>query len=222
MKTEERKLARKLRANGLSIKEIARNVGVSKASASTWVRDIELSDAQKHRLLKNGFTQEAIEKRRATRLFRENAERQKVVDAARNEVTKISKENLFFIGVSLYCGEGSKTRRGIVEFSNSDPWLIQIEIEFFKKICGVSNDKLRGHIHLQAEQNIKKAEAFWSQTTGIPIKQFFKTSQQKSIASKNKRKTLPNGTLSVYVCSTKLFLRMRGWMDGLCERVFKT
>ena len=47
MKTQERELARELRrAEGVSIKEIGRRVGVSASSVSGWVRDIELTPEQ--------------------------------------------------------------------------------------------------------------------------------------------------------------------------------
>jgi len=47
VKTEERQLARRLRAEqGLAVREIARIVGVSVGSVSLWVRDVPLSAEQ--------------------------------------------------------------------------------------------------------------------------------------------------------------------------------
>jgi uncharacterized protein YjcR len=46
MKAQERDRARALRQQGMSLREIVENLGVSKASVSVWVRNIELSDAQ--------------------------------------------------------------------------------------------------------------------------------------------------------------------------------
>ena len=52
MKTAERATARQLRKEfGLPITEIARRIGVSKASVSLWVRDVELTTAQRAALL---------------------------------------------------------------------------------------------------------------------------------------------------------------------------
>jgi transposase-like protein len=51
MKTAERKIARELRRQqGLSIKTLARMLGVSVSSVSVWVRDIELTAAQREAL----------------------------------------------------------------------------------------------------------------------------------------------------------------------------
>jgi predicted transcriptional regulator len=47
MKSRLRLEARRLREEGKSVKEIQTMLGVSKASVSVWVRDIELTEAQK-------------------------------------------------------------------------------------------------------------------------------------------------------------------------------
>ena len=54
MKTAERFRARELRAKGLSVREVAKVVGVSQASASVWVRDIHLTLAQRSALHERG------------------------------------------------------------------------------------------------------------------------------------------------------------------------
>jgi predicted transcriptional regulator len=45
-KSIERAEARHLRGEGMSVKDIALQLGVAKASVSVWVRDIALTDAQ--------------------------------------------------------------------------------------------------------------------------------------------------------------------------------
>src|ERR1700751_2802959 len=54
MKTDERRRARELRGNGLSVREVAAIVGVSQSSASLWVRDIRLTSAQRRALDERG------------------------------------------------------------------------------------------------------------------------------------------------------------------------
>jgi transposase len=51
VKTEERLLARELRAAGRSIKEIEQQLLVSRSSVSLWVRDVELGPEQRARLI---------------------------------------------------------------------------------------------------------------------------------------------------------------------------
>jgi len=50
LKTAEQQRARELRSKGWSIKEIERALGVSRSSASTWVRDVKLGPEQLDRL----------------------------------------------------------------------------------------------------------------------------------------------------------------------------
>ncbi len=51
----EQNEARRLRANGFSVKEIAKELKVSKGSISTWVRSVPLGKSQKQRLIAREF-----------------------------------------------------------------------------------------------------------------------------------------------------------------------
>jgi len=222
MKTAEKKMARALRRKGLSINEIYPTLRVSKSSASTWVRDIELTESQKRGLSLRGHRKEDVEKRRITRLTRENARRQVVIDKAKENILAVSKNELFLMGISLYWAEGSKTKRSVVCFSNSDPRLIQIMKKFFKDSCGIPDEKFRGHVHLHPHLDSKKAESFWSEVSGIPISQFFKTSQAHNRASKGGKDSLPYGTFNIYICSTELFLKIKGWTEKIYSSLFNS
>jgi len=107
----------------------------------------------------------------------------------------------------------------MARFSNSDPEMIKFMMKFFKKICHVPSVKFRGHIHIYAPERVPAAERYWSAVTGIPRKQFFKTYSKPSIAGKDKRHTLPNGTFDIYICDTKLFLTIMGWIKGITQNV---
>ena len=102
MKLEEKLIARKLRNKGLSLNEIIKKTGFAKGSVSVWVRDIQLTPEQKKILSLKGLTKESIEKRRATRLGRENARRQIIIDAAKKEIHNLSEKELKLIGIILY------------------------------------------------------------------------------------------------------------------------
>lgn len=221
MKTDEKKWARQLRSGGLSLKEIVAKTGFSKGSVSVWIRDVELTMAQKRKLSDKGYGREIIERRRKTRLENENKRRQIIIDGAKQEINNLSTNDLQFIGIALYWGEGSKTLRSGVQFSNSDPRAIEIMMSFFKKCCEVPEDKFRGHVFLHPTLDIKKAERYWQNISGIPVNQFYKTSIQQSRASKNKKNNLPFGTFCIQICNTKLFLRIKGWIEKLYELEIK-
>jgi hypothetical protein len=219
MKLEEKLLSRKLRKEGYSLNEIRAKTGFTKSSISLWVRDIELTIKQKQRLSLKGLREEDIEKRRLSRLAKENARRMAIVNTAEKDIKNLSKSDLFVIGTTFYWAEGRKGLRGIVTFSNSDPRAIKLMMRFFREICNVPEKKFRGHIHIYSHLSTRKAETYWSDISQIPLGQFYKTYQKPSKASLGKKDTLPYGTFDINVCSTELLLRIRGWTSGICKKL---
>ena len=219
MKKNEAHKARAMRKKGKSLGEIAKQLGVSKGSASLWVRDIILTEKQKKCLTQKGHSVGVVEKRREARLRNEEEKRKIIIQGAKKGVGNINKEALFFIGISLYWGEGSKTKRGSVEFSNSDTRLVKIMKLFFDIICIVPETKYRGHVYLHPHLNSARAEKYWSNISGIPLKQFHKTTQQHNKASLNKKDTLPYGTFTIGIYDTELFLKIMGWMEGVYDKL---
>ncbi len=216
MKIIEKEEARTLRRQGKSINQIIEETGSSKSSVSAWVRDIVLTKAQKNRISLRGRSVESIEKRRVNRLFNENRRRQIIIDKAKEDFSNISLEELKLIGIILYLGEGGKTG-GVVRLANSDPEVIKMTMRFLREICGVAESKFRGHIHTFAHADVDKTERYWSQITGIPRSQFYKTYVKPSSASLQKRSTLPFGTIDVCVCDKQLFLTIMGWIEKIKE-----
>ena len=218
MKVEEKRRAIILRKNGESIKQIARVLGVSKGSVSLWVRNIQLSDDIKRNLFLRGWTNEAVEKRRLSRLSNERKKKQDLIDHAGKDINHVSTYELKIIGATLYWAEGRKRgKNNVVGFSNSDPTIIQIMMKFFKEVCNVPKEKFRGHIHIHSHLNIKEAEKYWSAISLIPLKQFYKTYSKPSISSKGKMDSLPYGTFDIYVCDVKIFLKIMGWIKKISK-----
>lgn len=219
MKIIEKEKARALRKKGYSINQIVKETDLSKASVSIWVRDIVLTKIQKKKLSERGRSMGSIEKRRINRLFNENKKRQLTIDKAKKDFVDISLEQLKLIGIILYLGEGGKTNRGMVRLANSDPSVIKIMMRFLREVCKVPENKFRASIHTFAHANIEKTEKYWSKISGISRNQFFKTYIKPSTASLQKRNTLPFGTFDIYVCDTKLFLTIMGWIEKIKELV---
>lgn len=217
MKARERKFARKLRRSGYSVREIAKLTGCSKSSISKWVRDIPLTSSQIKRLKSNQ------DKGRAKAAQHPNSPkyvwakiRSSITKSAAEEIpSKYSLNILKIVGSSLYWAEGYKTGLNVVHFSNSNPYMIRLMMEFFKKVCKVPIMKFRGAIHIHPHQDKEKAKRFWSKVSGIPPRQFHKTQVSVSKASKNKRDTLPLGTFAIFICDTRLQSRIKGWIKGI-------
>lgn len=131
---------------------------------------------------------------------------------ATNEVEPAcSIQMLKLIGSALYWGEGSKTSRCTVNFSNSDPAMMR----FFTIVCQVPMGKFRGALHIHPHLNAARARRFWSSQSGIPLSQFHRTQIAVSRASTGKRDTLPMGTFRIVISDTKLQTKLRGWINGM-------
>jgi hypothetical protein len=221
MKIIERETARLLRRKGMSMNEIIKKTGYSKSSVSGWTSNIVLTKKQKERLLQNGRSLESVERRRRSRLFNESKKRQVVTDKAKGDFSDLSQRDLKIIGSMIYWGEGGKTNRNVARISNSDPIIIKVIMKYFREICGVPNSKFRASVHTFAHANIKEIVNYWVKVSGIPKEHFYKTYTKQSSASLKKRKTLPFGTLDIYVCDTKIFLMIMGWIEKISEILTK-
>lgn len=214
MKIDERRRARVLRQQGYSINEISAVLGVAKSSVSIWVRDIQLAPDQFTKLSARPYTLEAVEKRRTSRLRNEDNKRTSQINIAERSIRKISKKELLLIGTMLYWAEGGKTQR-MVRFSNGDPRMIKIMMEYFRRVCDVPENKFRGYIHIHPHLDYIAAEKYWSDVTSIPLTQFFKTYRKPNISSLGKKNTLPYGVMDIYVMDTAVFYKITGWAQGV-------
>ncbi|MBW3568685.1 hypothetical protein KY385_00970 [Candidatus Parcubacteria bacterium] len=142
------------------------------------------------------------------------------------EIGKLSRRDLWMLGLGLYIGEGSKTTEGI-RISNSDPVVIAIAVRWLKEICDLTNDNLTVRLHIYPDNNELEAKKYWRTITELPIKNFRKTMVDKRInKNRNNRSKLPHGTAHIsVVCNGEsekgvtLYRRISGWIDRALEPV---
>ncbi len=142
-KIAERELARKLRKEGKSLRDIAALTKTSVASISKWVRDISLSEEQLFRLAANnpcGPTGIASREKAAA------SYRKRFRDIRLNH-QMIGKEkaksfDLYLAGCMLYWAEGSKDRKSI-GLVNCDDNLLRMFIRFLRECFAVKNEEIR-------------------------------------------------------------------------------
>lgn len=217
MRAKERAAARRLRGQGWSVREIAREIKCAKSSISGWVRDISLTTRQIERLKSNQ------DKGRAKAANHPNSPKQvwgrirgNIIESAAKEIPKeYSSGALKAVGSALYWAEGCKSSHNMVNFSNSDPGMIILIMRFFRGICNVPEEKFRGAVNIHPHLDREKAVKFWSDVSGIPAKQFHKTQVSISKAGKHKRDTLPLGTFRIVISDARLQSKIRGWIKGL-------
>lgn len=211
-----------LRRQGKSYTEIQTVVSVSKGTLSYWLKGITLLPSEQKRLHEkmNTLGTRALIKRNKHQTVLAAQRALQTRTSARKQIRKLTKQDLFLMGVALYWGEGYK--RGAegsawkcVDFTNSDPDMIVIMLKFFQQCCAVPKSKIRMHLMLHDKSQEKNAKQFWSRTTGVPIKQFVYTSFVISKSSQGKRQHLKYGTVHIRIHDTELFFRIIGWIDGL-------
>lgn len=196
-----------LRKQGKGYNEISKILNAPKSTLSGWLRDVEMLPKIKEKFLnetRNKWAENIIKfnKKRAE-IAKEKA--REAQNAASKDIGKLSKRELFLVGVALYWAEGRKKSRWCLTFSNSDSEMIKLMMEFFRKICGVKNEFSAA---VQIHPNVTSQEAvnYWSKIAKIPKSQFIKTYSRVTSTSKRKRapNILPYGTFRISISRTEI------------------
>ncbi|KKQ35848.1 MAG: hypothetical protein US50_C0004G0037 [Candidatus Nomurabacteria bacterium GW2011_GWB1_37_5] len=209
-----------LRKAGHSYNYISEKAGISKSTLSGWLSKIPYKP--------NEETIDRIGKARAASGYAKSKMKlESIIKAeqeAVNDIGKITKRDLFMLGIGLYVGEGTKTH-GIVRIINADPKIIKLAIKWFEKVCGLSRDNFRIRLHLYPDNNIKECIRFWSDFCGLPFGCFQKVQIDRRKDKKGfKRGKLPYGTAHLSVKSNGnkefgVFLsrKINGWIKEVLK-----
>lgn len=213
MKEQERLQARLLRKMGLSVKEIAQELEVSKGSVSNWVRDIDLSDSAKEMIRKRGE-----EKLIIVRAKIGNSNRDKY-EAIREEFRDIgfdraSEDDTFRMVCAIYWGEGEKSRNTF-SISNCDVDMIRVIGEWLLRE-GWSNFRFRVSYHDNNEISEDEIIAWWKSNLPFLEDEHIGKCSVNTISRASQRKGIgkqPYGTATISVFSTKLVQSVLGGID---------
>ena len=208
MKLQQKIEAIKLRRQGKSYKEIRQKITVSKGTLSLWLKDVELTEAQKHRLYYTLKQQNVFRIARKKQRIKKELQI-KIVESATEEAKQFIHDPLFLAGLMLYWAEGDKSDASeTVKITNSDPNMIKLIMRWFREICKVPEQKFRICLHIHTLHCRKDIEKYWAQITNIPLTQFYKT-QIKPTTLKHRRNPLYDGTCAVVICNKNLFRKIR-------------
>lgn len=135
-------------------------------------------------------------------------------------MTKFSSRDLHLSGIMLYACEGTKLRIDkrsgnpyyAIEFTNSNPKLVKLFLEFLRKIIGIEESKLKGLLFVYDDLDHKKVEKFWSNYLEIPLTRFNKTILYASKGRKNLSKV---GTFKIRYHSKKKRVLLERMMEEL-------
>jgi transcriptional regulator with XRE-family HTH domain len=203
-KVEQREEARRLRAENLTLADIAARLCVSKSSVSLWVRDVPFTPS----------------KRRHGPQRRPHAQRvaklQQIEDlnaAGKARIGSLSDEAFFVAGVALYAGEGAKAD-GCLKFANSDPTMVRFFCAWLRRFFEIDEARLRMAVYLHQGLDLDAAEASWSVVTGIPRRQFTKPYRAVADASIRHNKHEHGCAYVSYSCTTT-HRRIMGFVRAL-------
>jgi transposase-like protein len=202
-KVEERAAARRLRSeDGMPIRSIATRLGVSPSSVHAWTRDIELSPEQRDAIRSSDSARRA--RAAGNRTMRSRARRVRMAAQEHGRRLARQQQPLHLTGCMLYWAEGSK-RRNDVEFTNSDPDMMRIFVEFLRRCYGVAPDgvRLTLNVHLDNGLGLAEIEEWWLARLGLSrCCVGSHTVNSYSRASAQTRRSLPYGTARIVVHST--------------------
>jgi hypothetical protein len=191
-KVEQQERARRLRAQGLTLADIAACLGVSKSSVSLWVRRVPFTPSPRRSGPKRTTHPAHTAKlRQIEELDRQGAKR----------IGTLSDDAFLVAGVALYAGEGAKGE-GAVIFANTDARMIAFFCAWLRCFFRIDESRLRGRIYLHEGLDLVRTEAFWSCVSGIPREQF--GAPYRAVADSTIRTTKhEHGCFSVrYSCTT--------------------
>jgi len=167
MKAEEKAQARRLRENGESVRDIAKEVGVSRGTVSLWVRDIQLTDRQRSDLsARRGGAERAGEKAKVRGLKR----REELQEEGRVIAKKFMRDPEFVVGCALYWAEGAKGR-GELGMSSSDPVMLRVFVDFCRKYFSISDETFSVFCRYYTDLTTEgRPEIEWLRLLGLPEK----------------------------------------------------
>lgn len=229
---EQRAAARQLREQGLTYREIADRLGVSKSSVSLWVRDLaypglvsyeEWRKRGYEEWRKHGYEQWRKRVAEARRAYWEvqrpvnEARREATRAAAAAEIGTLTGRELIIAGAVAYWCEGTKNKPGHrydrVAFMNSDPGLIGFFLRFLDA-AGIPREQMTYRVCIHEQADAEAAQRFWMNVTGAGMEQF----RRPTLKRHNPRTTRTNvgdgyhGCLRVEVRrGSVLYRQIEGW-----------
>jgi hypothetical protein len=168
---KEKEQAIKMRLGGMSYSQIKNVINVSKSTLSIWLQKYPLSEKRIKEL--RDWNPRRIENCRNTKLRKRQKMLSAIYENVAKEIGSLSNRDLFIAGLFLYWGEGTKASRSVVAFTNTDPAMLRLFIQWLN-LMGVKNSSLKVKLHLYVDMKIKEKTLFWSKELDISLNNFAK------------------------------------------------
>lgn len=178
-KSLEKIRALQMRGQGMSIRDIAVALNISRGTSSLWCREVVLS-AESQALLRKRM----IDAGHIGRMMGAEANRKKkqstillAAKYANSEIKNLSRRDVMMIALGLYWGEGSKDSHSRFVFVNSDPKAINFIIEWLCLCMGVQKESLQLQVYINEQHTEREPVVlnFWSKKLSISSERFRRT-----------------------------------------------
>lgn len=205
-KIKEQGEAVAMRRNGVSVKNIAKQLGVSPSSVSYWTKEVELTEEQRVKLLANRTDLRSFsdKTRFAARAVREGYQQQGREDARKGN-------SIHMQGCMLYWGEGSKNANA-VRLSNTDGYLLKHFVTFLRNFYNLSDEDIT--VRVRSYDNgfsLDELQKHWLDLLGLPVTSVRYLSFYKDRRSTGKKKNRHIfGDCEITVCRTDIIQRIFG------------
>jgi hypothetical protein len=182
----EREEARCLRSEGMSVKDIALQLGVAKASVSVWVRDIALTPSQSAAL--HGKYHHYDAKLRGSRANLEKGLAQRLAYQQEGRSKAREGDPLHLAGCMLYWAEGAKSRASL-ELVNSDPDMLSFFMRFLRESLHIPEAKFRARVICYTNNGIVRQDigAYWLSRLTLPQSALLRTTENVQPSSSQQR-----------------------------------
>jgi transcriptional regulator with XRE-family HTH domain len=216
---KDKQKALEYRKKGYSYSQIKEKLGISKSTLSGWLCDMPLSEKRIRELRDNSPIR--IERYRNTMRAKREVKNKLAYRYMVKRINKISDREFFIAGLFLYWAEGSKTKNFSIGLTNTNPNMLIFFIKWLN-FFDVSKSKLKVHLHLYSDMNIKKQMNFWSKTLDLPISQFRKPYIKKTkFASITYSNGFGQGTCSVILDDVKICAKVMMGMQYIQDILLK-
>ena len=219
---KEREQAIDLRHRGFTYREILTKVPVAKSTLSVWLGGIGLTKKQEQRISEKKHA--AMLRGSAARHRQRIESTKKIHGKAFSQIGRISRRDLWMLGIALYWAEGSKQKMkypGVgIMFANSDPHMIAAFSLWLRSAVRVKKNDIRYelYVHQSHGYRLKEIQKHWAKELSVPLKEFDTVYFKKNsvaIDRKNAENTY-YGLVRLRVGkSANLNRTVTGWIDGI-------
>jgi len=215
---EKHEQALQFRKRGFTYSEIAKIVGVSKATVSNWlakkafskkVKEDNFKRAAKDNVKRMGLLNKAR--------FNERGARYKEArHSAETEFKHYKKDPLFMAGLMAYLCNGDVSDPSRIRLSSSNPLVHKAFLQLLCNYLGAPKTSVRFWLLLHQGHVEKKCRALWQKSLTLPSESFYKSQivQQKTV-----KDTLQHGTGNTIIGNIVLKKKLLRWIELLSEEL---